>query len=260
MSNDIAVSSLLIFSLLLVLPVVVSLKMHIRMHKEIIFGAISMSAQLFLVGMYLKIIFQLNNFWITLTWFLVMLIAANLSILKKSYLNIKTMFWSILAGNGISTVLVLIPFMLLLVKEDPIYDARYFIPIAGMILGNCLNGNILALERFYNIISKNTDVYLAYRSMGATNTEAIMPFASEAIKAALGPMSARMMTIGIVSIPGMMTGQIIGGVVPIVAIKYQIAIMFAIFVSLSVSVYINIFLSANHAFDEFGLKENIIKK
>lgn len=260
MSNDISISSLLIFSALLALPVLVSFKMRLHMHKEIIFGAISMSAQLFLVGLYLKYIFQINNLWLTMTWFSVMLIAANISIIKKAYLNWKKMFWPIFIGNSFSTTLVLLPFMLLLVREDPIYDARYWIPIGGMILGNCLSGNILALERFYSLIDKNKDVYLSYRSMGATNNEAIMPFASEAIKASLGPMSARMMTIGIVSLPGMMTGQIIGGVVPLVAIKYQIAIMFAIFVSLSVSVYINIILSAKFAFDEFGLKQNIIMK
>lgn len=259
MTNDISILSLFLFSLLLALPVALSLKMKLRMHKEIVVGAISMSAQLFLVGLYLKVIFQLNNPFLTTAWFAIMLLASNISIVKKSYLNFKSMFIPVFVGNAISSISVLIIFMLLLVRQDPLYDARYLIPIGGMILGNCLSGNILALERFYSLLSKNKEVYLSYRSMGATNNEAILPFASEAIKASLGPMSARMMTIGIVSLPGMMTGQIIGGVVPLVAIKYQIAIMFAIFVSLSMSVYINIFFSAKFAFDEFGLKENIIR-
>jgi putative ABC transport system permease protein len=99
-----------------------------------------------------------------------------------------------------------------------------------------------------------------YLSLGATRTEAVMPFLRQAYKASIAPQIGGLATIGLVSLPGMMTGQILGGSSPAVAIKYQIMIMIAIFLTVNLSVLLSLLLSSAHAFDNFDrLKEDIYK-
>jgi putative ABC transport system permease protein len=93
---------------------------------------------------------------------------------------------------------------------------------------------------------------MAYVSMGATRREAIRPFVREACKAAFGPQLATVSTMGLVSLPGMMTGQILGGSSPAVAIKYQLMIMVAIFLTSSLSSFLAVMVSTRKSFDHYG--------
>jgi len=128
-----------------------------------------------------------------------------------------------------------------------------------MLLGNCMRGNILALERFYSAITKREREYITYLTMGSSFSEATAPFIREAIGPALAPTLSTMATLGIVSLPGMMTGQILGGSPPITAIKYQIAIMIAIFTAIVISVVVTLLLSMRSTFDEYRtLRKSVI--
>ncbi|MBN2701720.1 MAG: ABC transporter permease, partial [Methylothermaceae bacterium] len=141
----------------------------------------------------------------------------------------------------------------LVIRPPLIHDARYLIPLAGMILGNCLQANVIALERFYAAIRKNESEYLTFLLLGATRWEAVRPYFREAVKAAVNPTLASMATLGLVSLPGMMTGQILGGAEPWVAVKYQIAIMVCIFTATTVASILNLALSLTIAFNEFDV-------
>jgi putative ABC transport system permease protein len=130
-----------------------------------------------------------------------------------------------------------------------------------MILGNCLQGNVIALERFYSAIKKNETEYTTYLMLGATRWEAARPYFREAIKAAINPTIAGMGTMGLVSLPGMMTGQILGGSEPWLAVKYQIAIMICIFTSTTLASIINLKLSIALAFNKFDvLKAEVLER
>jgi putative ABC transport system permease protein len=238
---------------LLVLPVWLLRRLGIGMTRDVLVSVARMTLQLALVGLYLKYVFEWNNPWINGLWVVVMTVAANLSALDKAGLVLRRFFWPTLAGIGGGTFPVVAVFLLLMVRPDPLYDARYLIPLTGMILGNCLSGNVLVMERFFNGIRKQEGAFLTYLLLGASLREAVQPFLREAVAVSIAPTLATMMTIGIVSLPGMMTGQILGGSLPLVAIKYQIMIMIGIFVSLTLSGLLNLRLSLSGAFDEFGM-------
>ncbi len=260
-TNEITVANLLIFFSLILVPILIFLKYKVKLVREIVISVLRMTVQLGFIGVFLKYIFQLNSPLINFVWILVMLMITNYTILRRSGLNIRKFFLTTAIGLIISTTIVMFFFIVILVKPDPIYDARYLIPITGMLLGNCLRGNILGLERFYSNISKQRGEYLTYLTLGATFQEAILPFMQDALKSALNPMIASIATIGLVSLPGMMTGQILGGSFPLTAIKYQLAIMIAIFVGMAISVVINLQLSFRKAFNRFLLlREDVFIK
>ncbi len=250
MTADLSIPAVLSMYALMLVPLGIFLYLQLGVIRDMLIGMLRMTAQLILVGLYLKYIFQLNNPFVSLLWVSIMLVVANLSILNKAGLKRSPFFWRSLTGVAGSTLFVSGWFILVAIRPDPIYDARYMIPIVGMVLGNCLRSNVLSLERFYSGIRKNENEFMTYLMLGATLREATRPYLREAIKAAINPSIATMATMGIVSLPGMMTGQILGGAMPITAIKYQIGIMICIFTAMVIAALANILLSLPVAFDD----------
>jgi putative ABC transport system permease protein len=231
----------------------------LRLSRDIAISILRMSIQLALVGIYLKMLFELNHPWLNGLWILMMLIVADLSILKRA--GLKARYFALATFMAIaSSILFTTAFLVILVIQPAhFYDARYIVPLAGMILGNCLQGNVIALERFYSALRKNENEYATFLMLGASRWEAVLPYFRDAIKAAINPTIAGMATMGLVSLPGMMTGQILGGSEPWLAVKYQIAIMICIFTSTTLAGVINLKLSLAIAFNAYDvLKEDVI--
>jgi putative ABC transport system permease protein len=233
----------------------------LRLSRDIGISILRMTVQLSLVGIYLKALFDLNNPWLNGLWILLMLMVADLSILQRAGLKARYFFLATLTAIASSVIVSTAYLVMLVIQPALYYDARYIVPLAGMILGNCLQGNVIALERFYSALRKNEQEYETFLMLGATRWEAVRTYFRAAIKAALNPTIAGMATMGLVSLPGMMTGQILGGSEPWIAVKYQIAIMICIFASTAMASIVNLRLSLNIAFDAFDvLKTEVIEK
>jgi len=195
-----------------------------------------MVLQLFLLGLYLQYLFELNNLWLNLSWLLVMIVVGTSAIIDKSKLPFRALFIPVIAGLILGLIPLLGILLLALFTPTPIYNAQYLIPIAGMLLGNSLTANIVALQSLFNQFTDKFEQYQAALSLGAHPKIAAFDFARQALLQAMAPNLASMSTIGLVSLPGMMTGQILSGSSPMTAIKYQIVIIAAIFVMIMVSV------------------------
>ena len=118
--------------------------------------------------------------------------------------------------------------LLTAVRPDPWYDPRYAIPLLGMILGNCMTGIALGLDTLTSGATAKRTAVEAKLMLGGTRFEAMQPVMREALRRALLPIINSMSATGVVSLPGMMTGQILGGVAPAEAVRTQILIMFLI--------------------------------
>ena len=190
---------------------------------------------------------------------LLMAAVANAAMLRNSGLTFK-LYAATLPALLIALFSVLGFYTMLVFQPHPFYDARYLIPIAGMLLGNSMSRTIVTLERFYSSLRAHPDEYAAYLTMGATVREASMPFLRSAYMAGIAPNLASYATMGLVALPGMMTGQILGGSSPSVAIKYQIAIILAIFAATELATLLCVWLSQRRSFDDFGfLRQDVLK-
>ena len=247
-----SVKMLLLYgTLILPLGLIAWLKLGIL--REIFIALLRMTLQLGLVGLYLKVIFAINAPLLNLAWILAMVVVATSAMLRQAGLLRRRFFAVTFGGTAFATATISCFFVMAILRPDPPYDARYLIPVFGMVLGNCMRGNVLSLERFYAGIRESEKEFVTYHMLGATLSEATRPFMRKALKAALAPHVSSMATMGIVSLPGMMTGQILGGSFPLTAIKYQIAICICIFGALVVAAVLNLFLSTRVAFDEYGM-------
>jgi len=145
-----------------------------------------------------------------------------------------------------------------ILTEPGLLEAQYVIPIGGMILGNCLRADVIGVAGFYRSVRKNERSFLLSLAYGASLQEAIRPHFREAFRAALLPTVTSMSTIGLVSLPGMMTGVILGGADPMIAIRYQIAIMIAIFTGTSITVFLAVFFTVRNCFNSYGVPDRNI--
>ncbi|CAG1023159.1 putative iron export permease protein FetB [Methylococcales bacterium] len=258
---DIALPRMAILYALCLMPWFMLWLIGLRLSRDIGVGILRMTIQLALVGIYLKALFDLNEPWLNGLWILIMLIVADLSILRRAGIKARYFALATFMAIGSSILFATAYLVALVIQPTHFYDARYVVPLAGMILGNCLQGNVIALERFYSALRKNENEYVTFLMLGATRWEAVRPYFRDAVKAAINPTIANMATMGLVSLPGMMTGQILGGSEPWLAVKYQIAIMICIFTGTTIACIINLKLSLKIAFNEFDvLKDEVFDR
>lgn len=238
--------------LLLVIPLLAFRYYQTGLVRSTLIAIARMTIQLLLVGAYLGVIFRWNSAWVNILWVVAMVVVAAFTVVRRSELSRKLFLVPVLIAIAASVLLVDVYFLGVVVRLDFLFDARYFIPITGMLIGNCLSNNIVALNTFYHSLSKEQTLYRFALANGATRNEALAGFMREALRKSLNPTIATTAVVGLISLPGMMTGQILGGSNPEVAIKYQIMIMITILVSTLLTVILSILICNRFVFDGFG--------
>ncbi len=252
-AQDISILSLSCFLLFLVPVLITSRYLKLGLNRTIITSSIRMCLQLGFVGIYLEVLFSLNSPWLNIGYLLIMISIACYTVLKSSNLKIRLFFIPLFLALVLPFSIILFFFDLVIIQVSSLFDARYLIPIGGMLLGNCLRSLIIGLNQFYSGIKSREKEYLFCLSLYGSQFQALKPWARQAIISAVTPTIASMATIGLVSLPGMMTGQILGGSLPVVAIKYQIAIMAAIFYTEFFSVILSLVFSLRWGFNDMDV-------
>ena len=218
--SDINNASLIFCFFLLVIPIFISRRIQLELERSTLEAVLKMSIQLFLAGIFLNFIFDLNNGFLNLAWIGVMIFFASYTTIKNTELNMKKMFLPIILAIAFANLAVLLYINKFVIDLENILDAPYLIPIAGMLLGNALRGNVIGVGDFYNYLKRNENRYLYSLSVGAGMYDAVLPYMRKSLRTAVKPTLANIESIGIVALPGMMTGQILGGTSPLIAIKY----------------------------------------
>jgi putative ABC transport system permease protein len=205
------------------------------MGRDLIISSIRTFIQLIAVGFLLKYIFTANNPYLIVLVVIVMLAVSILTVTWRLEKRTKDLPYivgiSMFLGTGLSVFIL----TQLLLNINPWYEPYYLIPIVGMIIGNSMTGATLAVERIDSEIKSRSAEIEAYLALGASSREAGSACVKSALKAAMIPTINTMMVVGIVSLPGMMTGQILSGTSPLTAVKYQIIIMYMIALSVGVT-------------------------
>lgn len=202
----------------------------LRVHRSLLIAALRMTVQLALMGLILTTLFSVvSPLWTGIAAFVMVLFAGHEAAQRQE--RRLSGWWSYGLGTGcmmISSVLVTVFALITSLRPNPWYDPRYAIPLLGMILGNCMTGIGLGLDTLTtSLVSRRASVE-AQLMLGATREIAAAPVMRDALRSALMPTINSMAATGVVSLPGMMTGQILGGVPPAEAVKYQILVMFLI--------------------------------
>jgi putative ABC transport system permease protein len=182
--------------------------------------------QLLVVGYVLAVVFAIRNPWLVVLMIGVMAAIATIVARNRISKKIPQLAWLVGGSILISTSLTLVYTLLLIIQPETWYEPQFLIPLAGIVLGNAMNGAALAGERLVSSLNTSQLDIETHLSLGATPQQAIAQYRRDAIRASLIPLLNTMMVIGLVTLPGIMTGQLLGGAPPLQAVSYQILIMF----------------------------------
>jgi putative ABC transport system permease protein len=195
---------------------------------SLLLGTIRALAQLMAVGYVLKAVFDLNRwYWVVLV-LLVMTVVAAHTARRRQVIAIPRGFWTMMASIGTAAILVLGSLLLVILRVKPWYQPQYAIPLAGIVIASAMNATALSVDRFLSEVRQNRTLVEAAVVLGAGAKESSRRFSRVALRAGMMPHINTMMIVGVVQLPGMMTGQILGGVAPAEAVRYQILIVYCL--------------------------------
>jgi len=230
MNSSIVQINLLQFAsvyLLLIIIIVIMKKSKVDQTKLLVVASIRMSVQLVLAGLILTYIFKNPAWYFTVAYVGAMAVFSIVRAFKRSpWLNkkFKIVVAVSLAGSGVFVLL----FFIIGVVGINIFNPQYTIPLGGMIFGNAMTGITLGLKSFHDSIYSQRSKVETLLNLGVTPKKILAPFSNSALETALLPTMNSMLGMGLISLPGMMTGQILSGTLPMTAILYQIAIMISV--------------------------------
>ncbi|WP_343248321.1 ABC transporter permease [Diplocloster hominis] len=239
----------LLIYLLLILVVFIMRKCKIDQTKLLIAASIKMTVQLVLAGLILTYIFKNPHPAFTLLYLLAMISFSIHRVLSKNK-NLNKRFKAVIAASiAISGIFVILYFVCVVVGES-VFNPQYVIPVSGMIMGNTMTGVSLGVKTFSESLDGQRAKIHALLCFGASPSTILLPFVKQALETAMLPTLNSMVGMGIVSLPGMMTGQILAGTLPTTAILYQIAIMIAICTVVACACFGSLFLGYKTLYDK----------
>ncbi|MDM8557946.1 iron export ABC transporter permease subunit FetB [Candidatus Parabeggiatoa sp. HSG14] len=228
---------------------VVSIAMSLGLLRSLIIATLRTYLQLIALGFALTWIFRAHSVWIVLGVFLFMMLMTAQILLKRITHKPPNLYLSTFIAVFLSGVVVTFSVTGLIIQVEPWYDPRYVLTIGGMILGNSMNGIALALERLFDDMKKRAAEVNQALAFGGTPWEASLPSIRVALNAGLTPTINSMSAVGLVSIPGMMTGQLLANADPIEAAKYQIVVMLMVSAATALGSMCSVYLVYKRAFD-----------
>ena len=206
----------------------ISVALRLGLGKTLFIASVRTVVQLLLIGLVLEQIFAVQAPPLVLGWMAFMAIVAGVSAVRRTGRRYDGIYWDSILSIWLSSWLVAGIALTAIIRVEPWWTAQYAIPLLGMILGNTLTGISLGLDRLTETLTSRKGEVELRLTLGATRWQAARPAVREAIRTGMIPILNSMSVVGLVSLPGMMTGQLLAGVSPLEAVKYQIIIMFLI--------------------------------
>jgi putative ABC transport system permease protein len=228
----------------------ISILLKLDLERKLLVAAACTVTQLLLIGLVLEWVFRVDRWYVVVAMMSLMTLVAGVAAIRRTKIRYPGIWRRSIAATWASSWLMAAVALGLIVRVRPWYAPQYAIPLLGMILGNTLNGVSLGLDRLGTELSGKRDQVEALLALGATRWEAAHRPIQQAVRTGLIPTINAMMVVGIVSLPGMMTGQLLAGTSPVEAVKYQVVIMFLIASGTALGTVSVVLLSYRRLFNE----------
>jgi len=246
------ITDLVIAAVLVGLLALLSLRLQTGISVQLLVAAARTAIQLSLIGLVLKVLFaNVHLGWVTLMAVFMLLVAGR-EVMARQERRFKG-WWGYAVGTFsmfLSSFTVTVFALVVILGDSPWYTPQYAIPLLGMLLGNTMNGISISMDRLTHAAWEQRSVIEARLMLGERWDEAISEIRRQAIRSGMIPIINAMAAAGIISLPGMMTGQILAGAAPVDAVKYQILIMFLITAGTGLGTMAAVTIGAKHLFDK----------
>jgi putative ABC transport system permease protein len=221
-------TDLMLAAVLVLLSAAASMALQLDVHRQLLWSATRMVVQLLLVALVLRWVFGLASPGLTLAIVLLMILAAARETAVRPAQRLKR------GGNyriaalviGVSSMATVVLALFTAIRPEPWYEPRYAIPLMGIVLGSVLNSASLGLDSFFDGVTGGRAIIEARLALGQPMRVALGPLVRSSIRRGMIPIVNQMSAAGIITLPGIMTGQLLAGMDPLDAVKYQILLLF----------------------------------
>lgn len=227
----------------------ISLWLHLGLVRTLLVAAIRATVQLALLATVLVHVFAWKQPWAVVAVLVGMAALASREVTHRAKRRYPKMGVDALVAVATSGLFTGVIGTAIVIRVEPWWEPRFVIPLTGMILGNALTGVSVGVDRFVHGMHERRRATETALTFGATSRQAAHPIVRDAVRAGLIPIVNTMSVVGVVSIPGMMTGQILGGASADQAARYQLAILFLIAAATAVGCTIGVVLARHRLFD-----------
>lgn len=238
--------------ILVLITGVISALLGLGLIRSLLWGTLRAFIQLTLIGYVLTYIFKLNTLAVIIPLVLLQCYIASREATRRINKPPKNpavaSFFSLTASTFIVGLIVVV----VIIGPHPWYNAQVLIPIFGMIMGNSMNAIALSLDRLYSEVHAHVEQIDQMLAFGASPWESIVEYLRKAVGAGMLPTINGLMIVGIVSLPGMMTGQILAGMAPALAVRYQFVVMVMIAAATAIGCLVIVGLSYKRIFTPDG--------
>jgi putative ABC transport system permease protein len=245
--GDVAIAALLI-----VVDAVLSLALRLGLHRQLVWAAVRMVVQLLLVGFILRAVFAIASPLVTLAVVLVMVAIAGREVAARPEHRLGRFGNYAVGGSAVALATFLTALLALTtaIRPHPWYDPHYAIPLAGIVLGSVLNGASLALDSMLSGVVRERAAIEAQLALGVPFYQAMRGLLRSSVRRGLLPIINQMSAAGIITLPGIMTGQILAGMDPLEAAKYQILLIFLLSGGAGLAAVVVVYLTAIRLTDD----------
>jgi putative ABC transport system permease protein len=215
-------------ALLILLNAAISMRLQLGLGRRLLLASLRSVVQLSLLGLLLGWVFSVQGPWAVLPLMVLMALIAGFEAVRRTTRRVPGIFGASIGVVLATSMAITFYGLVAVIGIEPWYAPRYAVPILGMVLGNTLTGISLGLEttmRGFDRDRAQVELLLAH---GATRKEASREVVRGAVRTGMIPILNSMVAAGLISIPGMMTGQILAGQDPASAARYQMFILFSI--------------------------------
>ena len=251
--EPLSLSQLVLASLVLITMAALTIVLRIGVARPLLIAALRMALQLSLVGIVLQWMFNHASPMIIAITAFIMLAAAGREVVARQNRRLGSIWLSFGVGASamfISSFAVSLLALGVIIRPDPWYQAQYAIPFLGMLLGNTMNSISLCLDRLMDSVWSQKNIIEQRLMLGESPQEAVADLLKASLRSGMMPIINAMAAAGLVSLPGMMTGQILAGNSPTIAVNYQIFILFLIAAGAGFGMIIASRISSNLLFDK----------
>ena len=235
--------------LLLIMILIIMKKCQINQSKLVIVASLRMTIQLALAGVVLTYIFEYPHPLFTVAY-LAVITGFSIHMILSKHKELNKKFKMIISVSLTATGMAILAFYIIAVLGDNFLNPQLAIPLSGMIMGNAVSGVALGMKTFKENLSTKRNQIDTLINMGVTPQKTLLPLINQAIETATLPTIITMTSMGIIKLPGMMTGQMLAGALPVTAILYQISIIIAIASVTCLSVFCSLYFGYQTLWNE----------
>jgi putative ABC transport system permease protein len=245
--------------LLLVIPLYIIYAFKLNILPKALTGITKMLIYLCLTGFFLKYIFEWNSIFINILWMIVMALAASFTTIIKARLNVRKFIIPVGVGIFLTAIIIGLFFIFLVAGQKNPFDARFFIPITGLLIGGMVETNYKALSTYYMGLKHHNQLYYYLLGNGATHNEAVNYFVRRALEKVSIDSIANMAAIVVGLSPIMMWAMLLSGMSVVAAVEYQVLIIIVTFCAPMISVVMTLWAARKYSFDEYDRLKNVSK-